>query len=61
MEYLEQPLKNPRNAQHSDNGNAQHHRQVCYHLEHLKHSTLRLPFSASGRNWDETETIWPLK
>jgi len=59
MEQLEQSFKYPDNYKHTDYGNTQHNRKIPNRLEHLKHSTLPLPLSASGRNWNGTETIWP--
>jgi hypothetical protein len=59
VELTEQFTKHGDDDEYSDHRNTQHNRKIEYYREYLKHSNLRLPFSASGRNWDGTETIWP--
>ena len=59
MERLEQSFKQPNENHQPDKGNTEHNRKIPHHLEYLKHSIFPLPLSASGRNWNGTETIWP--
>jgi hypothetical protein len=58
MELTEQFTKHSDDNEYSDHRNTQHNRKIEHYRENLKHSNLRLPLSASGRNWDGTETIW---
>jgi len=59
MELTEQLSKHSDDNEHPDHRYTQHYGKIEYYRENLKHSNLRLPLSASGRNWDGTETIWP--
>jgi hypothetical protein len=58
VELTEQLSKDGNDDKHSNHRHTQHYGKIEYYREYLKHSNLRLPFSASGRNWDGTETIW---